>query len=55
MELQAFEFKEKLQEKLKKTREETEQRKKEIEQLQVKVDLFYSLFLFQISSSVSKD
>jgi hypothetical protein len=34
----AFEFKEKLQDKLKKSREETEQRKKEIQQLQSKVD-----------------
>jgi hypothetical protein len=36
--LQAFELKEKLQEKLKKSREEAEKRKKEIEQLQSKVN-----------------
>ena len=35
---QAMEYKEKLQEKLKKSREEAEQRKKEIEQLQSKVN-----------------
>lgn len=34
---QAFELKEKLQEKLKKSREEAEERKKEVEQLQSKV------------------
>jgi hypothetical protein len=41
---QAFVLKEKLQEKLKKSREETEKTKKDIEQLQSKVDL--SSFLF---------
>lgn len=38
VDLQAFELKDKLQEKLKKSREEAEERKKEIEQLQSKVD-----------------
>jgi hypothetical protein len=43
-----MEFKEKLQEKLKKTREEAEQRKKEIEQLQSKVNEYLFVYILII-------